>query len=62
MLKQQEILFDTGPLLQVLVGLYNPKKLNKLGISPDDFGLLLSFVQPFQKKLVTPHVLAELST
>ncbi len=61
MLKQQEVLLDTGPLLQVLVGLYDPRKLNKLGISPDDFGLLLSFVQPFRKKLVTPHVLAELS-
>lgn len=52
---------DTGPLLQVLVGLYNPQKLDKLGISPGQFGLLLSFVQPFPKKLVTPHILAELS-
>lgn len=61
MLKPQEVLLDTGPLLQVLVGLYNPKKLNKIGISLDNFYLLHSFIQPFQKKIVTPHVLAELS-
>ena len=66
MVKQQEILLDTGPLLQLLVGLYDPKKLNELGkselkINPENFHLLVEFIQPFRKKLVTPHVLAEVS-
>lgn len=56
-----EIIVDTGPLLQILVGLYDPKKLEKVGITPQEFGLLISFVRRFKKKLVTPQVLAELS-
>lgn len=60
-LNREEVLIDTGPLLQVLVGLYDPQKVDRLGITPTDFGLLLSFIQPFRRKLVTPHILAELS-
>src|SRR3989344_8324003 len=61
MVKQQEVLLDTGPLLELLVGLYDPMQLNKLNINSNDFRILLSFVQSFHKTLITPHVLAEVS-
>ncbi len=57
----QEILIDTGPLLQLLVGLYNPKKLEKIGSTETHFVLLLSFVRQYKERLITPHILAELS-
>ncbi|MBI3032258.1 hypothetical protein HYY69_02185 [Candidatus Woesearchaeota archaeon] len=59
--KQEEILLDTGPLLQILVGLYDPEKLSKIEINQDQFGLLITYIQQFRKKLVTPHILAEVS-
>lgn len=57
----QAIILDTSPLLQILVGLYNPKKLDKVGITENQFGHLISYIQQFSERLITPHILAEMS-
>ncbi len=55
------LILDTGPLLHILVGLYNPKKLDKVGSSETNFALILTYTRQFKEILITPHILAEMS-
>lgn len=60
-LKYQKIILDTGPLFLLLVGWYNPQKLDKISFTEEQFGILLSYIHQFNESVVTPHVLAEMS-
>lgn len=59
--KFKEIIIDTNVLLPFLIGLYSTKELRKLGFKEEDFMLLVKFIRKFNRKLVTPQILAELS-
>jgi len=57
----REIVIDTGPLLLFLVGFYHPKSLGKFNYKEHEFIILIEFLKNFPKRLVTPHVLTEVS-
>lgn len=59
------VLVDSNLLLLYLVGAYDPRQLGRHSrteqFAPEDFDLLLAFLQQFERIVTTPHVLAETS-
>ena len=58
--KFKEVIIDTNVLLLLLMGLYNKKELVKLNYK-EELALLVEFLRNFDRKVVTPQVLAEIS-
>ena len=59
--KFKEIIIDANVLLPLLIGLYNKRELGKFNYREEDFALLVEFLRNFDRKVVTPQVLAEIS-
>ena len=59
--KFKEVIIDTNVLLLLLMGLYNKKELVKLNYKEEELALLVEFLRNFDRKVVTPQVLAEIS-
>lgn len=60
------ILVDTGLLLVLYVGLYDPQQVERFrrtrqSFSRKDFEYILSFVDQFERVVTTPHILTEVS-
>lgn len=61
------IILDTKPLLFLLTGLFDEENQNRTdyiketNYSKEDFNKFRDFLKKFEKILVTPHILAELS-
>ncbi len=63
--KKKEIIIDTAPLVLLLVGLFNPKKIGVLKptheYSIKDYELLKKFLANFKSLIITPQILTEVS-
>jgi rRNA-processing protein FCF1 len=59
--KFKEVILDANVLLPLLIGLYNKRELVKFNYKEEDFALLVEFIRNFDRKVVTPQVLAEIS-
>ena len=59
--KFKEVIIDTNVLLLLLMGLYNKRELAKLNYKEEELALLVEFLRNFDRKVVTPQVLAEIS-
>jgi hypothetical protein len=59
------ILVDTNLLLLYFVGYYDPQQLERWSrtkqFTPEDFAVLVTFLQEFDQVVSTPHVLTEVS-
>lgn len=59
------VLVDSNLLVLYLVGAYDPRQLGRHSrteqFAPEDFYVLLAFLQHFERIVTTPHVLAETS-
>ena len=58
--KFKDVIIDTNVLLLLLMGLYNKRELAKLNYK-EELALLVEFLRNFDRKVVTPQVLAEIS-
>jgi len=56
------LFIDTGPLLVLIVGRCRPSELQHIGkYNEEDYKILLSFLRKFQRIVITPYILSELS-
>jgi len=56
-----EVILDTKVLIKFLIGLYDPEKLKRFGCSKEEHFKLVEYIKQFDKRLVSPHILAEMS-
>ncbi len=63
---QKGILIDTNILLLFLVGSVNQERITKFNRTqqfiPEDYELLLRFIEKFQKLVTTPNILTEVNS
>lgn len=63
--KQKGVLIDTNILLLYIVGLFDISLIRDFkrtaNFSEDDFDIVSNFLRLFNKKIVTPHILTEVS-
>ncbi len=57
----KDVILDTKPLLILLLGIYEGQRLSLLDSNEKQFGIFIEFLKQTGRKLVTPHVLSELS-
>ena len=57
------VILDTGPLVFLLIGLYDPSKKTAKDIwqghTKEELELLLKIIKPFESIIITPQILAE---
>ena len=63
--RSKGVLVDANLLVGFLVGTFNPQLLRQCratkNFAPEDFTLLVSFLDRFERIVTTPHVLTEAS-
>ena len=63
--RKKGVIVDTNLLLLLLIGLYDPAYISQFKrtheFTRDDFEILRGFLSKFERVLLTPHVLAEVS-
>ena len=61
LLNYKELIIDTEPLLILLVGIYDTKKLSRVSGKTEDFNYIVQLLRLYKKGIVTPQILAEVS-
>ena len=56
------LIIDSGPLLVLIVGAFKPSELLRIGkYNEQDYKIILSFLKKFQRIIITPYIISELS-